>query len=100
MAIGGDIISWLRRNNLPDKTKTESISLAGIGNATAGSLLAGGIKTLLTVEDNKTATKGDLKKLTEQLIGRYHIINNLMPRNDGALPYYDMETNMVVYLIN
>ena len=65
---------------------------------TAGNLIADGIKTLLTVEDNKTATKGDLKKLTEQLVGRYHIINNLMPRNDGALPYYDMKTNMVVYL--
>lgn len=81
------------------KTKIESMSLAGMGNAAAGNLAADAVKSIFTPIDNKPATKGDLKKLTEKLINRYHIISNMPQRYDGALPYFDMETGQVIYLI-
>ncbi len=39
------------------------MSLARMGNATAVVLASDGIKALLTSNENKPATKGDLKKL-------------------------------------
>ncbi|WP_282147887.1 hypothetical protein [Algibacter lectus] len=81
----------------PEKTKVDSMSLAGTGNAAAGSLLADTIKAVLTPLDNKPATKGDLENLKKQILTRYHKINNLATRHDGALPYFDMDTGEVVY---
>tara|TARA_R110002073_G_scaffold72537_1_gene177070 strand:- start:31645 stop:32067 length:423 start_codon:yes stop_codon:yes gene_type:complete len=78
-------------------TKIDTMSLAGIGNATAGKLLADGLKSTFTPEDNKPATKGDLKKLKELIIPRYHKINNL-PAQNGLPPHFDLESNEVVYL--
>ncbi|WP_405293758.1 hypothetical protein [Algibacter sp. Ld11] len=82
----------------PVKNKVDSMSLAGAGNAAAGSLLADGLKSMLTPIENKPATKGDLENLKKQLLNRYYKINNLAPRHDGALPYFDMDTGDVVYL--
>jgi hypothetical protein len=73
------------------------MSVAGIGNATAGTLAADGIKALLTANDNKPATKGDLKKLVLEMNGRFHLVKNIPPRTDGALPYFDFETNEIVF---
>lgn len=83
----------------PAKTKVDSMSLAGTGNAMAGVLAADGIKALLTPISSKPATKGDLENLKKQLVNRYHKITNLQQRNDGALPYFDMDTGEVVYSI-
>ena len=83
---------------LPSKAKIDTMSLAGMGNATAGSLAADGIKALLTPNDSKPATKGDLKKLVSEINGRYHLVKNIEPRFDGALPYFDFDTNEVVYM--
>ena len=80
------------------KTKIESISTAGIGNAAAGSLLADSIKSIFTPLDNKPATKADFKLLSDKLTKRYHLVKNIPNRHDGALPYFDMETGNVVYL--
>jgi hypothetical protein len=41
------------------------MSLAGVGNAATGTLIAHGLKMLLTKTDNKPATNGDLKLLTK-----------------------------------
>ena len=82
---------------LPKKTKVEAMSLAGTGNAAAGSLLADGLKSMLTPIENKPATKADLEKLRKQIVNRYHKINNIPPRADGAQPYFDMYTGGVVY---
>ncbi|WP_249754723.1 hypothetical protein [Algibacter sp. L4_22] len=82
---------------LPKKTKVEAMSLSGTGNAAAGSLLADGLKSMLTPIENKAATKGDLENLKKQLLNRYFKINNLAPRHDGALPYFDIDTGDVFY---
>ena len=92
-----EILETTKESIPPKKTKIESVSLAGIGNAAGGTIAADALKSIVTSFDDKPATKGDLKKLKEQILGRYHIINNLAPRYDGALAYYDMETNMVIY---
>jgi len=81
----------------PTKTTVDSMSLAGTGNAMAGVLAADGIKALLTPISSKPATKGDLQNLKKQIVNRYHKITNLQQRNDGALPYFDMDTGEVVY---
>ena len=78
----------------------EKMNLAGIGNATAGTLLAEGLKTILTKEDNKPATKGDFKKLIEALGARYLPIKNLPSDPNGNYPFYDTQNNTLVYLIN
>ncbi|MFY0712766.1 hypothetical protein J1D01_03750 [Seonamhaeicola sp. NFXS20] len=85
---------------LPKSENTEqkdSMSLSGVGNAAAGSLLADGIKALVTKNDNKAATKGDIKELINKLTSRYYEVKNIPPRSDGAIPYFDIETNMIVY---
>lgn len=73
------------------------MSLAGVGNATTGALLADGLKALFTSADNTAATKGDLKLLTEKLLGRYHLVKNIPLNINGEQPYYDMVNKVVVY---
>ena len=80
------------------KQKKEKMSYAGTGNAVAGSLLADGIKNMFTAEQNKAATKGDLKKLLDELQKRYHPIKNMPTNQMGQEPYYDINTQQVVYL--
>lgn len=81
----------------PVKNKVDSMSLAGAGNAAAGSLMADLFKDTFTRTENKPATKADLNNLKNQLVNRYHKITNLPPRYDGALPYFDIDTGQVVY---
>lgn len=83
--------------NFKNKDKVEAMSVSGIGNATAGTLAADGIKALITHSDNKPATKGDLKNLVSEINGRFHLVKNIPPRIDGALPYFDFETNEIVF---
>ena len=83
-----------------DITNKQTMSLAGVGNATAGSLAADMLKGLLTKGENKPVTKGDLQHLINTLKGRYHFIKNIPNNNFGEIPYYDIETKMVVYLAN
>ena len=78
--------------------QTQKMSLAGVGNATAGTLAADAIKNLLTKQTNKPATKGDLAQLLEKLNGRYHLVNNMNPNPKGEYPYFDLVDNVVVYL--
>ncbi len=81
------------------KTKIEVMSLQGVGNATAGTLLADSLKNLVTKHENKPATKGDIKNLIDTLGLRYHLVQNSPPRHDGALPHYDLETQKIIYLL-
>tara|TARA_R110002050_G_scaffold204522_4_gene340208 strand:- start:143619 stop:144047 length:429 start_codon:yes stop_codon:yes gene_type:complete len=81
-----------------DKTSIEKMSLAGVGNAAAGSLLADGVKHIITTNQNLPATKGDLKNLENKFL-RYHNITNMAPQQNGALPYFDMQKNQVVYYL-
>lgn len=80
------------------KMPNDKITMASVGGATAGSLIADGIKSVFTPEDKKAATKGDLKLLAEKLTGRYFPINNLPPRSDGTYPYFDIVNLKLIYL--
>lgn len=80
--------------------KPERISAVGIGNAALGTLAVDTAKAIFTSEDNKSATKGDLKRLAVEINARYHRVKNMSPRSDGALPYYDFDTRNVVYLLH
>ncbi|MHA7843639.1 MAG: hypothetical protein ACX93I_09990 [Winogradskyella sp.] len=86
--------------NISEEPKqSEKMNLAGIGNATVGNLLAQGIKTVFTKEDEKPATKGDLKKFMDILEYRYLPIKNLPPNNNGEIPFYDVIKSEIIYLI-
>lgn len=87
--------------NISERTKqSEKMNLAGIGNATVGNLLAQGIKTVFTKEDEKPATKGDIQKLIEILGYQYLPIHNLPPKSRGEKPFYDVSNRELVYLSN
>ena len=78
--------------------KIEKMSIAGVGNAAAGTLAVNAITSLLTKEANKPATKGDMKDLLANLKQRYHPVKNLGIRSDGTKPFYDSHTQTIVYL--
>ncbi|MFN4027515.1 MAG: hypothetical protein ACK4IZ_08730 [Flavobacterium sp.] len=80
--------------------KVEKMSLAGVGNAAVGTLAVNVLTNLLTNEENKPATKKDLKNLASTLKQRYYPILNMALRQDGAKPYYDTVTNHFIYLKN
>jgi hypothetical protein len=75
----------------------EKINLVGIGNAAIANVATDALTRLLTHEDNKPATKGDLKKLITQFKNRYEKINNLPMRIDQTTAYFDNEKKEVVY---
>ena len=83
-------------NNKPQKV--EKMSWAGVGNAAAGTLAVNMISNLLTNDENKPATKKDIKEVKNLLITRYHQIKNMQIDIYGNIPHYDMETKNVVYL--
>ena len=85
------------KNNKP--AKVDKMSLAGVGNAAVGNLTADLIKTILTRDEHKPATRADIRSLSEK-IKRFHRIKNLAPRHDGGIPYFDMETKKLVYFKN
>ena len=74
----------------------EKMSLAGVGNAAAGTAAVTILANLLTKEENKPATKADLQKIVQHL-NRYHRIENLERDALGRFPYYDMSKNILVY---
>lgn len=78
------------------KTKVDQVSVAGVANAAIGTTAADLVKNLLTAEQNKTATKADLKRL-EEMLQRYHKVSNIKNLSDGRAPYFDMQLKMVVY---
>ena len=84
--------------NKPNKTKLDSISSSGIGNATIGTLIADGLKSIAISNKNKPATKNDIEELKNILTSRYLPINNVPNDFYGNKPYYDVETKSLVYL--
>ncbi|TXE16018.1 hypothetical protein ES692_13950 [Psychroserpens burtonensis] len=85
--------------DIPTPSK-ENMSLAGVGNATAGSLIANGLKAITTSNKNKTATKGDISELKALLTSRYLPIKNIPTDLHGRHPYYDIDTKNLIYLVN
>ena len=88
----------LQTNSTPTKTKIETMSASGVGNATAGNLIADGLKAMFTSDKNKPATKGDISDLISLIKKRYLPIENMHTDQFGRFPFYDVDTKSVVYL--
>jgi hypothetical protein len=94
-----------KKGNLPSKEietkkplQVEKMSFAGVGNAMVGTLAANALTSVFKNEDNKPATKKDLKNMAASLKQRYHPIINIPLRQDGARPHYDSETKHFIYI--
>ena len=84
----------------PEALKIDRMSFAGVGNAAVGTFAVNTLTRLLTIEENKPATKKDLQNLLKNLNNRYHPILNIPMRHDGAKPYYDLDTKTIIYKLN
>ena len=68
--------------SLPKKEEKEQrISIAGIGNAAIANVATGFAKNIFTREENKPATKGNLKSFLKQSKQRYTPGNNAPHKN-------------------
>lgn len=97
----GSTLPSIEKKSEPNKI--DKMSLAGIGNATAGALLAEGIsvtaKKIFSNKDSEPATKKDIEMLLRALSkDRYKLIINLVPKPDGYKAHFDSFTNNLVYL--
>jgi hypothetical protein len=81
-----------------EKPKSDTVSLAGIGNAAIANVATETLKSIFTSDDNKPLTKGDFKKLMTQFKNRYEKIGNMPKRADGTQAYFDNEARKVIYL--
>lgn len=86
-----------KKINPNQKIKVDKISWAGVGNATLGSVAGDFVVNAFTLEDNKNATKGDIKRL-ESKLNRFHLIKNIQPNFEGKQPYYDLVLGVLVYI--
>ena len=80
------------------ETKSEGMSLSGVGNAAVGSLAVNIVTSFFTKEENKPATKNDIEEVKNLLMTRYHSVKNMQRNINGNLPFYDMGTKSIVYL--
>ena len=79
-----------------EKTKVDQISAAGVANAALGTTAANLVKNLFTPEQNKSATKADIRRIEEKL-QRYHKVENMDRLGDGRVPYFEMHLKRLVY---
>ena len=99
------VIRKIKGLNLPstenkntEEKKSETMSWSGVGNAAAGTFAVNIATNLFTKEENKPATKKDIKEVKNLLMTRYYSIKNVPNRPDGARPFYDLQTQSIVYL--
>ncbi|MFK8061107.1 MAG: hypothetical protein AB8B78_13585 [Polaribacter sp.] len=79
-----------------DKVKINQMSFSGVGNSVAGTLAVEAIKSPLIREENKPATKGDLKQFLIKQEQFQEIVN--MKKDDfGRKPFYDTKSKSIVY---
>jgi hypothetical protein len=84
-----------------DKTnpvQIDKMSWSGVGNNIAGTLAVNFATSLLTKEENKPATKKDTNEIKNLLSLQRHPIKNHPNRFDGARPFYDIQTQSIIYL--
>ncbi|MBD0831652.1 hypothetical protein [Aestuariibaculum sediminum] len=101
-----NVLQTLSEESLPSteitpekKAKKDTMSLAGVGNSMAGTLLADRLINWATKEENKSITKKEFQELKSLIAGaRYFPVTNLQPNQFGQRPYYDIETQELVYL--
>jgi hypothetical protein len=87
----------VENKNLEEK-KSEGMTWGKVGSAAAGTLAVNIATNLFTREENKPATKKDIREVKNLLMTRYHSIKNVPIRPDGARPFYDLQTQSLVYL--
>ncbi|MBD3863395.1 MULTISPECIES: hypothetical protein [Flavobacteriaceae] len=89
--------------NLPTKENQEKpstinkMSWSGVGNAAVGTLATNIVTNIFTKEENKPATKGDIKKLINKTHQGVILIKNLPPRYDGTRAYFDTAQQILIY---
>lgn len=93
----GNKLPALNLEAKPSKISIDKMSFAGVGNAAAGKLAVEVIKSIFISEENKPATKGDLKQITKRL-ERYQKIKNMTPNQFGHSPFFDNKLEILVYL--
>jgi hypothetical protein len=86
------------KENISNKTKIDSMSMSGIGNAATGALLANSLQKLLTPNNSKAASKGDIEDLKSFLRQRYFIIKNMPLNHLGQTPHFDIQTQNIIYM--
>lgn len=77
--------------------KIESMSWSGVGNAIAGTVVVNTVSHFLTKEENRPATKKDIKEIIAALKQRYFMVKNMSPKLDGSQPYFDIQTSTIIY---
>ncbi|GGI56858.1 hypothetical protein [Winogradskyella haliclonae] len=87
-------------SNIPKQEgKVNKMSFPGIANAALGNVAADAIKSILTPDNKKPATKADINDLLERLDIRYHYIKNLPQDDKGRYPFFDLQEGMLVYIV-
>jgi Fe-S-cluster-containing dehydrogenase component len=86
-------------NKTPEENNSEGMTWGKVGSAAAGTLAVNLATSIFTKEENKPATKKDIKEVKQLLMTQYHPIKNMPDRFDGARPFYDSHTKTLVYLI-
>ncbi len=79
-----------------DSTKIDRMSLAGVGNAAAGTAIVRIAENFL-FPDSRHATKADIKNLEAKISKRYYPVKNLPQNGFGKNPYFDTSECVVVY---
>ena len=82
-------------NEIFKPLKIETMSIAGVANASAGTVAVNLINSLLTSEENKPATKKDLINIMGQN-KRFHLVKNA-PFKVGYIAFYDLQSQCIVY---
>ncbi|MFL1013226.1 hypothetical protein [Flavisericum labens] len=87
-------------NEKPENiTKKETMKFTGVGETVVGMVAYEAGKALLTPIQSKSATKKDIQELKAFISGtRYLPIKNMPNDNFGRRPFYDVETEEVVYI--
>lgn len=84
--------------NKPEtKPEKDKMSWSGIGDAAVGTLAINMATNFFTKEENKPATKGDIKKLLNGGVAKIILIKNVPPRFDGARAYFETHQQILIY---
>lgn len=91
----------IKEIDLPkEEAQKEGITWGGIGNAAIANIATEIGKSIFINEENKPATKGDIRALINNSNQRYFPVRNAPKLNNETSAYYDTDTKTVVYLKN
>ena len=78
--------------------KNETMTWAGVGNGAAGVIAVNTLTHLLTKEENRPATKKDVKDIIAALKQKHFVVKNMQPKPDGSIPLFDIQTCTIIYV--